>query len=67
MEKDNFGGKTPPFFYPKEEDAQLNEEEKIEREKIAKSIMTSFDKSSCGVSMKHMNTPPKEGFMKMSL
>jgi tetratricopeptide (TPR) repeat protein len=46
MERDNFGGKTPPFSYPKEEDAQLNEEEKIERDKIAKSIMTSFDKIS---------------------
>lgn len=46
MEKDESGGKQPPFFYPKEEDDQLSEEEKTEREKIANSIMTSFDKIS---------------------
>ncbi len=46
MEKDNPGGKRPPFFYPKEEDARLTEEEKIERDKIANSIMTSFDRIS---------------------
>ena len=46
MENDKSGGKQPPFFYPKEENATLNESEKIERDKIAKSIMTSFDKIS---------------------
>ena len=36
MEKDNSGGKKPPFFYPEEEDAQLNEQEKIEKRKYSK-------------------------------
>jgi tetratricopeptide (TPR) repeat protein len=46
MEENDSGGKKPPFFYPQEEDTQLSEEEKIEREKIANSIMASFDKVS---------------------
>jgi tetratricopeptide (TPR) repeat protein len=46
MEKNNPGGKQSPFFYPEEEDVKLTKEEKIERDKIAKSIMISFDKIS---------------------
>lgn len=44
MEKDNSEAKKTPFFYPRKEEAQLSEEEKIEREKIANPIMTAFER-----------------------
>jgi tetratricopeptide (TPR) repeat protein len=46
MENDKIGGKQPPFFYPKEEDTKLKEEEKAEGNKISNTIMVSFDKIS---------------------